>query len=173
TKDSETFQAAVKDFTEAAANWPKKLVVTAPPAGLRALAVIARLEQGRMADSYVDTQRDLEAITRDPGCPLTPVMSISFCTALIDTARAWQGWLALRKNEFDRAAQILQPVPGSVLTVWISGRLAQDQKRLDEAASLYQKVFQALAAAEKSPNPDVLTLLGPTIELDAVHYQAG
>jgi tetratricopeptide (TPR) repeat protein len=172
TKDSDTFQAAAKDFTEAIANWPKK-PVSVPPAGLRALAAISKLEQGRMADSYPDTLRDLESIAKDPSCPPSPIMSMSFCAALVDTARAWQGWFAWRKNEFDRAAEVLQPIPGSVLTVWISGRLAQDRKRLDEAASLYEKVLQALAAAEKSPNPDVLTLLGPTIELDAVHYQAG
>ena len=53
----------------------------------------------------------------------------------------------------------------------VDGRVAVD--KLDDAAALYQKALQALAAAEKSPNPDVLTLLGPRIEPDAVHYQAG
>ena len=65
TKDSETFQAAAKDFTEAIVNWPKKLV-TAPPAGLRALATISRMEQGRGADAYQETLRDLESVTKDP-----------------------------------------------------------------------------------------------------------
>src|SRR5262249_44068589 len=51
TGNSDSFQAAARDFTEAIADWPKKLPAR-PPAGLRALIPIARLEQGRMADSY-------------------------------------------------------------------------------------------------------------------------
>jgi lipoprotein NlpI len=171
--NSDTFQAASKDFTEAIANWPRKLAAR-PPAGLRALAAIAKLEQGRTADSYPDTIRDLEAVTGDPGCEPTPVMSASFCAALVDTARVWLGWFAWRKNEFDQAARILQPVPGSVMSLWVAGRLAQrDQKRQDEAASLYEKALKALAASEKAANPDVLTLLGPKIESSDIHYQAG
>src|SRR2546422_423407 len=54
TRDSDSFQAAAKDFMEAIANWPKKLVPR-PPAGLPALVSLARLEQGRSADSYPDT----------------------------------------------------------------------------------------------------------------------
>src|SRR5262245_60161383 len=154
--NADAFQAAAKDFTEAIANWPKKMGVT-PPSGLRALAAIARIEQGRAADSYPDTQRDLESITDNANCQLTPVMSVAFCNALVDTARAWQGWVAWRRNEFDHAAQVLEPASGSVMSLWISGRLAQDQKRLDEAAALYQKALQALDTAGKMSNPDVLT----------------
>jgi len=66
TRDSDSFQAAAKDFTEAIANWPKKLVPR-PPAGLPALAARARLEQGR-TDAAPDTLRDLESIVKDPNC---------------------------------------------------------------------------------------------------------
>src|SRR5260221_5024708 len=57
TRDSATFQRAARDFTEAIANWPKKMIPR-PPAGLRALVAVARIEQGRMADSYPDMPRD-------------------------------------------------------------------------------------------------------------------
>src|SRR5207247_1747709 len=111
TGDSAGFQAAAKDFTTAIANWPKKPSAPAP-SGLPALVSIARLEQGRMADSYPDAVRELEAVIAAPNCQPTPVMSTAFCSALIDTARTWLGWLAYRKNEFDHAGQILQPVTG-------------------------------------------------------------
>ena len=61
-------------------------------------------------------------------------------------------------------------VAGSVWGMWISGRLAQNQRRLDEAASLYQKSLDTWSAAEKSRNPDVVTLLGPKLDTAAIHY---
>jgi tetratricopeptide (TPR) repeat protein len=166
------FQAAAKDFTEAIANWPKKLA-SRPPAGLRAMVSIARLEQGRMADSIPDVPRDLASATSDPKCELTPVMSVSFCAAVIDTARTWLGWMAWRKNDYQQAAQILQPLKNSVLGMWTSAALAQEEKSLDEAAPLYEKVLQALLAAERTPNPEVVTLLGPKLDAAAAHYQLG
>jgi len=172
TGSSESFQAAAKDFTETIANWPRKLAVS-PPAGLEALVSIARIEQGRAIESYPDMVKDLRAVLADPGCQLTPVMSKSFCAALVDTAKTWLGWLAYRKNEFGQAAELFQPITGSVWGVWISGRLAQDQKRVDEAASLYQKALDTWSAIEKSPDPGVLALLGPKLDTAAIYYQLG
>lgn len=172
TGSSESFQAAAKDFTETIANWPKKLPARIP-AGLRALFSIARIEQGRMVDSYPDLAKDLGSVIADPACEPTPVMSKSFCASLVDTARVWLGWLAYRRNEFEQAAQILQPLPASVWSMWVSGRVAQDQKRLDQAADLYQKGLATWSAIEKSANPDVVTLLGPKIVPGDIQYQFG
>ena len=170
--NSEGFQAAVADFNETIANWPKKMLVS-PPAGLRALIAIARMEQGRAVDSYQDVVKDLTSIAADPNCSATPVMSTSFCTALLETVRTWLGWLAYRKSEFAQATQLLQASEGSPWNLFISGRVAQDQKRLTEAVGLYQKALSVWSSAQKSPNPDVVTLLGPKLDTSAIYYQLG
>src|SRR5207248_602333 len=141
------------------------------PAGLRALVAIARLEQGRAADSYPDLTRDLTSIAADTNCAVTPVMSQPFCASLVDTARSWLGWLAYRRSDFSNAAKQFQGLPASPWNLWIAGRIAQDQKRLAEAAGLYQKAADAWTAAQKSPNPDVPTLLGPKLDAGAIYYQ--
>lgn len=172
TGNSEGFRAAVTDFNETVANWPKKMVAS-PPAGLRALTAIARIEQGRMVDSYPDMLKDLTSIAADPNCSATPVMSTTFCSALLETVRTWLGWLAYRKSDFAQATQLLEASAGSPWNLFVSGRVAQDQKRLAEAANLYQKALSVWAGAQKSPNPDVVTLLGPKLDMAAVYYQLG
>ena len=170
---SEGFRAAANDFNEAIVEWPVKRYPAGPPAGLRGLAAIARLEQGRAADAYPEIARDLTAVASDTNCAATPVMSQPFCASVIDTAKAWLGWLAYRRFDFTRAAQQFQSLGGNPWNLWISGRMAQDQKRLPEAAGLYQKALDAWTAAQKSANPDVLTLLGPRLESSAVYFQLG
>jgi TolA-binding protein len=173
---SESFQAAARDFTETTVNWPKK-ATTAPPGGLRALISIAHLEQGRLADSYPDLARELGAIVEESGCLTTPLMARAFCTALIDTARTWLGWLAYNKNDFAEAARVLEPLthgkPVSPWAMWIQGRLAQQQNNVDEAVALYEKALAAWIVSAESPAPDVVTLLGPKLDTGAVHYQLG
>lgn len=170
---SDGFRAAVTDFTEAIAVWPVKKYPLGPPAGLRALVAIARLEHGRAADAYPDMTRDLTAIAADSNCAPTAVMSRPFCTSLLDTVHAWLGWLSYRRFDFARAMQQFQPLTASPWNLWISGRVAQDQKRLPDAAGLYQKALDAWTAAQKSPSPDVLTLLGPRLDGAAIYYQLG
>src|SRR5688572_24167170 len=82
--DSSAFQAAERDFSDAITNWPAK-GGSAIPAGLRVLALIARLEGGRAADAHPTIARDLQAAIADPACGPSPVMSTTFCKALIDT----------------------------------------------------------------------------------------
>jgi tetratricopeptide (TPR) repeat protein len=170
---SDGFRAAVTDFNEAMAGWPIKKYFAGPPAGLRALVAIARLEQGRAADSYPDLARDLTSIASDTNCAVTPVMSQPFCASLVDTARAWLGWLAYRRSDFANAARQFQGLPASPWNAWIAGRIAQDQKRPAEAASLYQKAIDGWTAALKTASPDVPTLLGPKLDRAAVYYQLG
>ncbi|HTM52257.1 MAG TPA: hypothetical protein VL285_26355, partial [Bryobacteraceae bacterium] len=169
---SETFQAAARDFTDTHTNWPKK-TVTRPPAGLRALAMVARLEQGRMVDNHPDSQKEFEAIVNDPNCQPTPLMSTVFCNSLVDVSRVWLGWFAWRRNAYDQAAQALEKTPAAALSLWVRAKLAQDQKRPDEAASLYQKAVAASQQTGKSANPDLIALLGPKIETSVIQYQAG
>ena len=173
---SEVFQAAAKDFMEALVNWPKK-AATPAPAGLKALVSIAHLEQGRMADSYPDLARELTAQAAEPACFDSPVMSKGFCKALIDTARTWLGWLAYHQNDFAAAASALEPLSqGTAVSpwaTWVQGRLAQQQNRIADAVVLYEKTLAAWTAIAASPNPDVVTLLGPKLDTGAVHYQLG
>jgi hypothetical protein len=173
---SEEFQAAAKDFLEALLNWPKK-AATPAPGGLKALVSIAHLEQGRLADSYPDLGRELSTLVAEPGCFDSPVMSKAFCTALIDTARTWLGWLAYRQNDFAAAVSALEPLThGTAVNpwaTWVEGRLAQQQNRIAEAVALYEKTLAAWAAVAASPNPDVVALLGPKLDTGAVHYQFG
>jgi tetratricopeptide (TPR) repeat protein len=161
---------------EAQVNWPKK-AATPAPGGLKALAAIARLEQGRMADSYPDLGRELSALAAEPGCFDSPAMSKAFCTALIDTGRTWLGWLAYHKNDFAAAVSALEPLThgpaGSPWATWVQGRLAQQQNRIAEAVALYEKTLAAWTAVAASPNPDVVALLGPKLDTSAVHYQLG
>jgi tetratricopeptide (TPR) repeat protein len=171
--DSEGFQAAARDFAETIANWPKK-APSPPPGGLRALIAISHLEQGRMADSYPDTARDLEAVV-ESACAPTSIMATIFCNDVTNTARTWLGWLSYRKNEFAEAARILGPLshanPPNPWPLWISARIAQQQNRLDEATALYERALAAVEAALKSPNPDVVTLLGPKLDPAYIYYQ--
>jgi tetratricopeptide (TPR) repeat protein len=174
TGASETFQAAARDFADVIANWPKK-ATTPPPGGLRALISIAHLEQGRMADSYPDMERDLGAVVAQPACAPTPIMAVKFCDALVDTARTWLGWLSYQKNDFAEAARAFEPFaqtnPPNPWALWISGRQAQQQNHIDEATALLEKTLAAWSAAEKSPNPDVVTLLGPKLDAASIEYQ--
>ena len=171
---SESFQEAAKDFNDAIATWPKK-ATTPPPGGLRALVSIAHLEQGRLADSYPDLGRELGTMVEEPGCLTTPLMARAFCTAVIDTARTWLGWLAYNKNDFAEAARVLEPLthgtPISPWALWIQGRLAQQQNHVAEAVALYEKTLAAWTAATGAAAPDVMTLLGPRLDIGAVHYQ--
>jgi tetratricopeptide (TPR) repeat protein len=173
---SDSFQAAARDFTEANVTWPKK-ATTPPPGGLRALVSIAHLEQGRLADSYPDLGRELGAVVEEPNCLTTPLMAMAFCTAVIDTARTWLGWLAYNKNDFTEAARVLEPLthgkPVSPWALWIQGRLAQQQGHVADAAALYEKGLAAWMASAQSAAPDVVTLLGPKLDTGAVHYQLG
>jgi tetratricopeptide (TPR) repeat protein len=174
TGASDSFQAAANDFNEAIANWPKK-APTRPPGGLRALVSIAHLEQGRMADSYPGITGDLTATVSEPACFPTPVMATAFCNAVIDTARIWLGWLAYQRSEFAEAARLVEPLEkanaSSAWALWIAGRLAQQQKRNDEATTLFEKTLAAWESAQKSHNPDVVTLLGPKLDAASVQYQ--
>ncbi len=171
---SDSFQAAARDFIDTIANWPKKAAAP-PPGGLRALIAISHIEQGRMADSYPDTARDLGAVVAEPSCALTPIMSPLFCGAVIDTARTWLGWLSYQKNDFAEASRALEPFaksnPPNSWALWISARIAQQQNHLDEATVLYQKTLAAVVAAGKSANPDVVTLLGPKLDAASIQYQ--
>jgi tetratricopeptide (TPR) repeat protein len=171
---SDSFQAAARDFAEAVANWPKKAPAP-PPAGLRALIAISHLEQGREANSYPDTARDLAAVVAEPACAPTPIMASRFCNAVVDTARTWLGWLAFTKGDFAEAARVLEPLgqrnPPSPWALWIAGRLEQQKNRIDEAKALYEKALAAWEAVRKSPSPDVVTLLGPALDPAAIEYQ--
>jgi tetratricopeptide (TPR) repeat protein len=171
---SDSFQDAAKDFTEAIATWPKK-AATPPPGGLRALVSIAHLEQGRLASAYPDLGRDLGAVVDEPGCLTTPLMARAFCTAVIDTARTWLGWLAYNRNDLTAAAKVLEPLthgtPVSPWALWIQGREAQQQSRTADAIALYEKALTAWSAAAESGAPDVVSLLGPKLDTGAVHYQ--
>jgi tetratricopeptide (TPR) repeat protein len=171
---ADSFQDAARDFTEAIAAWPKK-AATPPPGGLRALVAISHLENGRLANSYPDLGRDLGAVVDDPGCLTTPLMARVFCTAVIDTARTWLGWLAYNKNDLTEAAKVLEPMthgtPVSPWALWIQGRLAQQQGRVADAVALYEKALAAWSAAAETGAPDVVSLLGPKLDTGAVHYQ--
>jgi tetratricopeptide (TPR) repeat protein len=173
---SEGFQGAARDFSEAIGNWPKK-AATPPPGGLRALVWIAHLEQGRAVDTYPDLGRELGTLVSSdtPVCPVTPVMATGFCTALIDTARTWLGWLSYSKNDFAEAVRVLDQVSSAVSpwAVWVRGRLAHQQNHVAEAIVLYEKTLAAWSAAAASKNPDVVTLLGPKLDTGSVHYQLG
>ena len=173
---SDSFQAAARDFNESIGAWPKK-ATTPPPGGLRALVWIAHLEQGRQADTYPDTGRELGALVSGAAgaCPATPIMATGFCTALIETARTWLGWLAATKNDFAEAARVLEQVSSaaSPWAMWVQGRVAQQQNHTAEAIALYEKTLAAWSAAAASKNPDVVTLLGPKLDTGAVHYQLG
>jgi tetratricopeptide (TPR) repeat protein len=173
---SETFQAAAKDFTEAMVNWPKKPAAP-PPGAVKGLILIAHLEQGRMANSYPDMERELGELVKEPECIASPVMAKAFCAAVIDTARAWLGWLAYNKIDFAAAANALEPLTrGTMVTpwaTWLQGRLAQQQNRVEDAVALYEKTLAAWTAVAASAQPDVMTLLGPRVDIGAVHYQLG
>ncbi len=177
TEASRGFQAAAQDFTETIANWPKKAGAT-PPRGLRGLIAIAHIEQGRMADSYPDIERDLSQVVNNPGCSPTPLMAVSFCNAVVDTARTWLGWLSYIKNDFPKAAFLLEPLlqrsPPTPWATWIAGRMAQRTKdQAAQAAALYEQTLERWSAAEKSRNPDVVTMLGPKLDTSSVHYHLG
>ncbi len=167
-----------RTFTEAIATFGRQEATHAcPPGGLRALVSIAHLELGRLADSYPDLGRDLGAVVEEPGCLTTPLMARAFCPAVIETARTWLGWLAYNKNDFKEAARVLEPLthgtPVSPWALWIQGRLAQQQGRVADAVALYEKTLAVWTAAAGSPAPDVVTLLGPKLDLAAVHLSVG
>jgi tetratricopeptide (TPR) repeat protein len=171
---SDSFQAAARDFSETIANWPKKFT-SPPPGGLRALIAISHIEQGRMVDSYPDTARDLAAVVAERSCAPTPVIGARFCNSLIDTARTWLGWLSYQKNDFEEAARVFEPLaqanPPRPWMLWVSALQAEREKHLELAAALYEKTLAVWSAAENSPAPDTVTLLGPKLDAASIHFQ--
>lgn len=174
--ESAQFQAAARDFTQAGAAWPPKSRDEIP-AGLRVLVWVARLEQGRTAANYPDANRELEAaitgVSWERLCPPSPVMNQAFCKSLVETGRAWLGWLSYRVQNLEGAATVLAPIRQSPWALWVAGRQAQRLDRTPEAADNYAKALAAWAAAEKSPNPDLIAQLGPKPDLAAMYYELG
>ena len=168
--DSSSYQAAARDFIQAVAASRTKATF---PAGLRILPEIARLERGRTADSYPDLERELEAALAEPTCGPSPVMELHFCQALVETGRLWLGWLAMRREDLERAARVLEPLAGAPWSTWISGRRALASGRFADASAAFEKALKAWEAAEKASYPDVATLLGPRPDLGAHYYQLG
>lgn len=170
SENSASFQAASKDFLQAIAAWPKKSADKLP-SGLRALAAIARLEQGRAADSYPEIVRELETAVATPNCGPNPAMGAGFCLALVDTAKTWLGWFAYRKDDLEQSIRFFDAVKGSIWNLWASGRQAQRENRLPEAVALFDRTFKAWLVATESLNPDVVFLLGPKLDLPSIHFQ--
>jgi len=66
--------------------------------GMRCAACIARIEQGRGADSYTDLAKDLTSIAAETSCAVTPVMSAAFCSAALMRKSGSSRWTTCRST---------------------------------------------------------------------------
>ncbi len=175
--DSTLYQRAARDFIQAVATWPfgrREL----SPVGLRILPFIARMERGRMAGSYPDTQTQLSSLASEAACADTAVMSASFCQSLADTARVWVSWLfAQRENWIEathpyslNAAIPLSPAAKAWKT-WAEGQRLWAERKPAEAEKLLEESLQSLTAEDESAKPSIVTLLGPKPNLADMYFQ--
>lgn len=177
--DTQRYQKAARDFTQAIALWPHGKRESAPP-GLRILPLVARMERGRMAGSYPDSQEQLASLARGAACADSPVMAASFCEALVDTARAWVSWLAGQREAWADAAQAFVLAPATPLSRtaqawrdWAEGQRLLQERNLAEAARLLPLAVRVLAEQSAAEYPDVVALLGPRPAFADMHFQTG
>ncbi|MFN0167861.1 MAG: tetratricopeptide repeat protein [Bryobacteraceae bacterium] len=177
TDDATLYQRAARDFIQAVATWPfgrREL----SPVGLRILPFVARMERGRMAGSYPDTQAQLSSLAGEAMCADTAVMSAAFCQALVDTARVWVSWLSgQRENWIEathpyslNAAIPLSPAAKAWKT-WAEGQRLWSEKKAAEAEKLLEESLKSLAADNESAKPSTVTLLGPKPNLAEMYFQ--
>jgi tetratricopeptide (TPR) repeat protein len=161
--DQAQYRSAASEFAQSIADWPARLRAISPQ-GIRILAAMAKIEGGQAADSP-GAAADLEQAIGAGECPRTPVMNDAFCHSLVDTGRTWLAWMHWRKGQIAEAARWARMLPESPWGLWMAGEDARRQQKNSEALGWFEKALQAWQAADASPNPDVVTLLGPKPDL--------
>jgi len=174
THNSGEFTDASAEFDKAIEAWPararsggKKASPEPVPSGLRVLAAIARLEAGGPPSLSPALSPNLDEAP--PVCSPS-LMSSGFCSALIEAARQWLGWLALGRDDLAGAARDFSGSTGTGWSEWVAGRQAFQAGRYPEAASQFR---QAVDLALQGPSPSPLGRLGPPPDVPSELIELG
>ena len=150
---------AAAEFEKAKEAWPARLGKNAKNArpeplssGLRAVAGILRMQAGD------DARAELTDVVEHPACN-SNVMSADFCRQLLETSRQWLGWIALRENRLDAAAEFLAWSTDSGWSQWVQGRRSFDSAAYADAVANYTRALEIWNSIWADPTP--LRALGP------------
>ena len=176
TGESLLYQRSAQEFAHAVASYPKSKGPA--PAGIRILQIIARLEQGRTAGSYPDTQMQLKSLVADTACTTSAAMQASFCLQLIDVARTWVAWLSFEREDYPEALRTFSMHAGARLAngaqAWqsiIEGQSSLKQAPKEENAAALDKGLRRWIDARDDPVPDMVILFGPRPNLAGLYLQ--
>jgi tetratricopeptide (TPR) repeat protein len=170
------YDRAAQEFTQAVATFPK--AKGTPPPAIRILQIVARIEQGRTAGSFPDTQSQLRSLVVETTCTSSPVMQSSFCLQLIDVARTWVAWLSFEKGDHPDALRTFNMHAAARLSngaqAWQSIMEAQSALRQSpqpEAAAVLDKGTRRWIDSRDDSIPDLVVLLGPRPDLAGLFLQ--
>ncbi len=164
THQAGDFTAAAAEFDAAVQTWPARL--EKPPKGILVepvasavpvLAGIARLEAEPDDATKKAVGKAIADALAKPACS-AGVMSVADCQAILQVGRQWLGWIALRDNRLDEAAQYFS---GNGWPEWVAARQAFEQRNYSRAVEQYRRAIQAWNDLISQPAPTLPTRLGP------------
>lgn len=163
------FAAAAAELEKAIGTWhyrseAKNAAPQPVPAGLRSLAAVARLNADTSAGALKAAEDEISKALESRVCPGNAMPS-NFCEASLEAGRQWLGWIALRREDPDRAVRILAPAPSSAWSYWASGRQAFRNRDYRSAASNYAKAVEAWTEAERIAKPGLADRIKPEPDL--------
>jgi hypothetical protein len=177
TQRSDDFVKASGEFEDAMKAWPEhaaKTVRNRPaeplPTSLRLLAPIARLKAASLTNDKAHpdaaemerSRREISSVLDHPVCSATLVPA-SACESLLHTGRLWLGWMALKQDDLDRAANEFSGLIEFGWPQWAAGKRAFHERRYAEASRQFGQAVEiwsrpldpmASLAARLAPPPD-------------------
>jgi len=175
--NSSEFNEAAAEFEKAIEVWPARaLAKNKPPepvsAALPVLASIARLKAGEDAASLERSRSDISAALANPSCSGT-VIPVSVCNAVLQVGGYWLGWMALRRDDLEEAAQDWTNASGSGWPAWIAGRKAFSSRDYKQAAARYAEAIEVWKRARQVSAPAMTTRLSPQPEMGLALMELG
>lgn len=180
THRPEDFQEAAGEFDKAIQTWPEHAAAigrkngTAPaaPSGIRVLAAIARLKAGVDASGMTRAQQDLSHAVSPAVCS-GGLMPASDCQALVETGKAWLGWIDLKHADLFQAGEEFSSLPDSGWRRWAAGESAFHYRNYAEAAQHYGQAVDWWKDREAHPPESLAARLLPQPDMAEVLREWG
>ena len=174
THSNKDFLEAAGEFDQAIKAWPDRTVKNAknkPPeavsSGLRILLSTARLETGPDAGDVDRYRQELSSAVDPPACSGS-FMPTNECVSLLQTGRLWLGWIAIERNDLDRATRDLSGLADSGWGHWTSGKQAFRERRYQESAAQFRQAVNVWTHAQNDPSGSLPARLAPQPDMGRV-----
>jgi tetratricopeptide (TPR) repeat protein len=179
SNDQSEYLAAAAEFDQAIDSWPlrfrnrgKKRPPEPVSSSLRVLAAIARLRAGMDDQACARAQVEISAAVQSAACVST-IMPADFCRDVLAAGRQWQGWMALRAGDLDKAAAEFTDFAASGWPAWVAGRKAFDSGNYAGTVVQYNQAIQAWKPIWQAPGPTFLKALGPRPDMASALTERG